>query len=63
MNTKIAEVRKALVAVAAIIAQLLALGLLPDPYDKYASAALAFLTAIGVYMVPNQPPYTPDHAA
>lgn len=65
MTQKIAEVRKALVAIAALIAQLLALGLLKDPWDQWASAALAFLTAIGVYVVPNAlpPDYVPQHAS
>jgi hypothetical protein len=65
MTTKIAEIRKALVAIAALIAQLLALGLLADPVDKYASAALALLTALGVWAVPNALPagYVPTHAA
>lgn len=47
--------RKYAVALAAAITEALALGLLPSPFDKYAAAVLAFLSAAGVRAVSNTP--------
>jgi hypothetical protein len=64
----IAQFRKYLIAAAGYVAALLAYGLIPDPYDKYAAALLAFLASVGVGVVPNvlsskqllaQPAYAP----
>lgn len=52
----VAQIRKLLVAAAGYAAALLAYGLVPAPYDKYVSGALAFLASIGVYAVPNAQP-------
>lgn len=51
-----AEIRKALVAAATGLSQALALGFLPEPYDKVALLVLAVLGAYGVYAVPNKKP-------
>jgi hypothetical protein len=50
--------RKAGVAVVGLIAVALAMGLLPDPWDKVATAILAVATYYGVYKVPNILPGT-----
>ena len=52
---KLAEVRKTVAAVVGILAQALALGLLPVPYSTWATAVLAFATVAGVYQVKNEP--------
>jgi hypothetical protein len=66
--SRIAQARKLLVAVAGYVAALLAYGLLPDPWDKYAAAGLAFLASVGIYRTQNvltpqqlmaQPNYSP----
>lgn len=49
-----AEVRKFLVAAFAALSQALALGLLPEPYDKYVMCVLAVAATYGVYKVPNK---------
>jgi hypothetical protein len=50
--------RKAGVAALGTIAVALAMGLLPDPWDKVATAVLAVATYFGVYRVPNVVPGT-----
>jgi len=45
--------RKGLVAAAGLLAQAVAAGIIPAPYDKWAAIFLAALTAAGVYAVPN----------
>lgn len=50
----LAGARKAVVAVAGVLASLLTAGLLPDPIAGYVATALAVLAAIGVYAAPNQ---------
>lgn len=50
---KLAEVRKAAVAVCGGIAMVLATGLVPEPYKTWATAVLAVGTAFGVYQVQN----------
>jgi hypothetical protein len=66
--SRIAQARKLLVAAAGYVAALLAYGLLPDPWAKYAAAGLAFLASVGIYVTPNvltpkqimaQPGYAP----
>jgi hypothetical protein len=47
--------RKGLIAGAGLLGQLVAAGLIPAPYDKWAAVVLAALTAAGVYAVPNTP--------
>ena len=51
-----AEIRKAIVYACVLVGQLLALGLLPSPWDKYATAALGVAALAGIYKVPNDPP-------
>lgn len=51
--TKWQEVRKALVAFAGLLAQLVNGGVLHGSAQAYGSALLALLTATGVYLVPN----------
>lgn len=48
-----ARYRKALIAAAGLIAQIIAAGAVPAPYDKWAAVVLALLVAAGVYQVPN----------
>jgi hypothetical protein len=45
--------RKGLIAAAGLLGQLVAAGMIPAPYDKWAAVVLAALTAAGVYAVPN----------
>jgi EamA domain-containing membrane protein RarD len=45
---------KAGVAVAGVIAQIIALGLVPDKYEPWVAVVVALLTAFGVYQVPNK---------
>jgi high-affinity Fe2+/Pb2+ permease len=52
---KPAEVRKALVAAATGVSELVTLGVVPDPAVPYVMAALAALGVYGVYAVKNQP--------
>lgn len=47
------KARKALVAAGGALASLVALGVLPSPYQEIAVAVLAALTATGVYAIPN----------
>lgn len=51
--SKLAPYRKVAVAVVATVAQAVSLGLIPDPYNKYAFAVLAVAEAVGVYHAPN----------
>jgi len=50
---KPAEIRKALVALATFVAQLIALGVLPAEAVPYVLAGLAALGTYGVYAVKN----------
>ena len=59
---KLAEARKALAALAAGLASVAALGILPDPLDKWVASALALLAFVGVYAVPNAADGTVEHA-
>lgn len=52
---KLAPYRKAVVAVVGLIAQAVALGLVPAADVKYATALVAAATALGVYGVSNKP--------
>ena len=49
------QLRKALVAVATLLSQALAMSLIPEPYDKYALLVLGVLGAYGVFQVKNEP--------
>ena len=67
---KLANVRKALVAAAALLAQVLAVllevgGILPEPILPYVTAFLAVAGAFGVYQTRNVPlpQEVPDAAA
>lgn len=50
-----AQVRKAAVAAAGIVGQVVAAGVIPDSYLPWTSILIAVLTAVGVYGVPNAP--------
>jgi uncharacterized membrane protein YphA (DoxX/SURF4 family) len=56
VKISVSQVRKALVAVAGVIGQLIALGLLTGPVLRYAAVGLSILTAAGIYSVPNADP-------
>jgi hypothetical protein len=51
----LAYVRKAIINVTGLLGSLLALGLLPEPANRYAATAFAILTAITHYVVSNAP--------
>lgn len=56
--------KKVLVYAVGILAQVLALGLLPEQYAKYGYAVLAVAAGIGIYQASNVPLDGPgDHAA
>lgn len=48
-----ARARKYLVALMGVAAQLVAMGLVPSPWDARVQILLALLTAAGVYATPN----------
>lgn len=60
MKVNLAELRKALVVLAAVAGQLVTLGLLPEPYKGYVAAVLGVLAVAGVYAVPNAAPAEPE---
>jgi hypothetical protein len=47
------DIKKLLVYLVGVIGTGLSLGLIPHPIDTYAAAAVAFLTAVGIYVVPG----------
>ncbi len=53
---RLGEYRKGLVALVTLLGQVLALGVLSGSALHYAQLALAVLTAVGVVLVPNDPP-------
>ena len=55
----VAAVRKAAIAVVAAVGEAASLGLLPDPWSKYAAVLLAGAASYGVWKVPNQPLASP----
>lgn len=52
---KLAQIRKAVVAVVGVAAQVAAAGVLPEAWKPWGAVVLAVATAAGVYAVPNQP--------
>jgi hypothetical protein len=46
---------KFIVALVGAAAVAVSLGLLPDSASKWVTVAVAFLTALGVYITPNKP--------
>jgi hypothetical protein len=55
---KIAQVRKALVGAAGVLAQVIELGVIHGSALHYAQVASGVLAAVLVYVVPNQPAQT-----
>ena len=55
LNILKADARKALVALVAAAGELTALGVLHGTAQHYVTVAIAVLTAVGVYAVPNAP--------
>lgn len=55
MKERLAYVKKLLVYVAGVLAQLLAFGVLEGDTQKLAVAALAVLTGLGIYQAKNEP--------
>lgn len=51
----LASIRKFLAALTGAVAVAVANGLLPAPWDKWVSGALAVATAFVVYLVNNEP--------
>lgn len=49
----LAWTRKAIINVLGLLGTVLTLNLLPDPYDKWVSAAIAILTAVSHFITPN----------
>jgi hypothetical protein len=52
-NLKMKDVRKFLVALATLAAQMLALGMVPEAAQGYVVAVLSALNAIGVFAIRN----------
>jgi hypothetical protein len=48
------KARKLAVALVGVIAQVIQLNLVPEKYEGWALGIVAFLTAVGVYVVPNE---------
>lgn len=64
MTEWISRARKFLASLALAAASALSAGYVPDQYVRYVTAALAILTAAGVYVVKNAPdPVAVDAAA
>lgn len=55
MTAYLAYMRKLLVYVAGVVAQLLAFGLLEGDAQKVAFGVLAILTGLGIYQAKNEP--------
>lgn len=54
--TGLARYRKAIAAAVGALAEIVALGVLPEQYQSWATTLIAVATAAGVYAVPNEPP-------
>lgn len=52
----IAEIRKFVSAAVGVAVGAVALGLAPDPWDKWIPLIAGFLAALGVYRFPNDKP-------
>lgn len=55
MSPTLGEIRKALVAVVGVLAQIPAASL-PEAWRPWVAVAIALFTALGVYTVPNTSP-------
>lgn len=53
MIAKAKQFMKALIAVAGVAANLLAIGVVPSADVKWVTATVSAITALGVYVVPN----------
>lgn len=51
------QFRKALIAVAGLLTQVVAVGVLEGKAQAWAQVALAAVTALTVYLVPNEVPH------
>lgn len=58
-KVNVSEVRKGVIAVAGAVAEGVSLGVLHGEAETIAVAVLAFLSAVGVYTVPNAPKVAP----
>lgn len=59
----IASVRKAIAAVIGVLAQVAAVGALPEEWAPWGAVVIAVATALGVYAVPNDQAYAAKHEA
>lgn len=56
MIAKAKQFMKALVALAGVAANLIALGVVPSADVKWVTLAITVVTSLGVYLVPNSAP-------
>lgn len=55
MSAYLREARKALVVIVGLLAQLVVLNVLPDPWDKIAAGIVGIGQVLGVYTATNTP--------
>lgn len=48
------KARKLAVALVGTLAQVIQMNVLPDKYNAWGTGIIAFLTAVGVYVTPNE---------
>lgn len=53
LSRYVAYARKAIIQLIGLLTALLALGLLPDPYNTWVASAIGVLTTISHYLTPN----------